>query len=335
MLAMMVFRFFCFAMLGCLAAGCRVPSSSTAHSSELHAGAVRLVYNAKGILQELKPDGKTAVIRHEAISNYMPAMTMPFKAKDPAQLAGLQAGDEISFRLLVTEQESWIDQISKTGRTTPVRTESANLTNRAPSATDHHPLLDYNFTNELGQAVSLSQFKGQALAITFFFTRCPIPDFCPRLSKNFEEASRKLAALPAAPENIRAGFALQVIQQKSEQLDATEKRLALSAFAAGLSVEKTTEILKTNGFAVDKLGASLDLLKKQFDKAQEAAKKFAAADTEVQSALGGVGAIVLPPHTRRMPGFRDFGSAGEVDVDSRHSPGMTERFRVRRICGMK
>jgi len=201
MLAMMVFRFFCFAMLGCLAAGCRVPSSSTAHSSELHAGAVRLVYNAKGILQELKPDGKTAVIRHEAISNYMPAMTMPFKAKDPAQLAGLQAGDEISFRLLVTEQESWIDQISKTGRTTPVRTESANLTNRAPSATDHHPLLDYNFTNELGQAVSLSQFKGQALAITFFFTRCPIPDFCPRLSKNFEEASRKLAALPAAPTN--------------------------------------------------------------------------------------------------------------------------------------
>src|ERR1700704_230713 len=53
--------------------------------------------------------------------------------------------------------------------------------------TNRHPLLDYKFTNELGQAVSLGQFKGQALAITFFFTRCPIPDFCPRLSKNFEE----------------------------------------------------------------------------------------------------------------------------------------------------
>src|ERR1700742_594613 len=54
-------------------------------------------------------------------------------------------------------------------------------------------LLDYKFTNELGQAVSVSDFHGQALAITFFFTRCPMPDFCPRLSKNFQEASKKLS----------------------------------------------------------------------------------------------------------------------------------------------
>jgi len=61
--------------------------------------------------------------------------------------------------------------------------------------------MDYQFTNELGQAVSLSQFNGQALAITFFFTRCPIPDYCPRLSKNFAEASQKLSAMPDAPTN--------------------------------------------------------------------------------------------------------------------------------------
>ena len=64
-----------------------------------------------------------------------------------------------------------------------------------------HPLLDYKFTNQLGQAVSLSQFHGQALAISFFFTRCPIPEYCPRLSKNFQEASRKLAARPGGPTN--------------------------------------------------------------------------------------------------------------------------------------
>lgn len=65
----------------------------------------------------------------------------------------------------------------------------------------HHPLRDYPFTNELGQAVTLSSFHGQALALTFFFTRCPVPDFCPRLSRNFAEASRKLSAMPAAPTN--------------------------------------------------------------------------------------------------------------------------------------
>src|SRR5437016_14580043 len=75
---------------------------------------------------------------------------------------------------------------------------SQNATNAAPA---HHPLFDYNFTNESGQAVSLGQFKGQALAITFFFTRCPIPEFCPRLSRNFAQAAHKLSSIPRAPTN--------------------------------------------------------------------------------------------------------------------------------------
>ncbi len=65
--------------------------------------------------------------------------------------------------------------------------------NTAP-VQNKNPLFYYKFTNELGQAVTLSDFNGQALAITFFFTRCPFPNFCPRLSKNFEEASQMLAA---------------------------------------------------------------------------------------------------------------------------------------------
>jgi len=64
-----------------------------------------------------------------------------------------------------------------------------------------HHLLGCKFTNELGQTASLSDFHGQALGITFFFTRCPIPNFCPRLSRNFQEASRKLLATPNAPTN--------------------------------------------------------------------------------------------------------------------------------------
>jgi protein SCO1/2 len=64
-----------------------------------------------------------------------------------------------------------------------------------------NPLFFYKFTNELEQAVSLSDFHGQALAVTFFFTRCPFPNFCPRLSKNFQEASQILAADKTIPTN--------------------------------------------------------------------------------------------------------------------------------------
>jgi len=61
----------------------------------------------------------------------------------------------------------------------------------------------YKFTNELGRAVSLSDFRGSALGITFIFTRCPVPDYCPRLTRNFEEVCRKLSNtnMPQAPTN--------------------------------------------------------------------------------------------------------------------------------------
>lgn len=64
-----------------------------------------------------------------------------------------------------------------------------------------YELLHFQFTNELGQPVSLGDFSGQALAITFFYTRCPLPNYCPRLSKNFQSACQKLAARPDGPTN--------------------------------------------------------------------------------------------------------------------------------------
>lgn len=153
-------------------------------------------FSVSGVIQDLKADGQTVVITHEAIPGYMTAMTMPFKAREPAQLAGRRIGDQISFLFHVTETESWIDQIAKIGQV------AAKTAAAAPEpAKSRHPLMDFNFTNELGQAVSLGSFRGQALAITFFFTRCPVPDYCPRLSRNFEEAAAKLLAQSSAPTN--------------------------------------------------------------------------------------------------------------------------------------
>src|SRR5205085_3486589 len=103
----------------------------------------------------------------------------------------------------VSSTESWIDRIRKDGARSWSQSHAADKAapGTTSTASNRPPLMDYKFTNELGQAVSLSDFRGQALAITFFFTRCPIPDYCPRLSKNFEEASQKLSALPGAPTN--------------------------------------------------------------------------------------------------------------------------------------
>lgn len=160
-------------------------------------------YPAKGVVQEIRTNSQTVVIKHEAISNYMDAMIMPFKVAEPSALANLSPGDEVTFQLHVTETASWVDQIKKTGAMSPPQNKGSSDYEpvMAVKALPGNPLRYYKFTNELGQAVSLNDFRGQALGIIFFYTRCPLPDYCPRLSKNFQEASQKLAAMPNAPTN--------------------------------------------------------------------------------------------------------------------------------------
>lgn len=171
-----------------------------AHSRAQTAAAVR-AFDARGVVLEIKPGDQRVVIRHEAITNYMGAMTMPFPVKDTNVLAGLQRGDQVTFQLHVTDRESWVDHFEKIGTTSLSAVPQESALSKTASTNSEKWLLDYKFTNELGQAVSFHDFHGQALAITFFYTRCPLPEYCPRLSKNFEEASEKLEQMTNAPAN--------------------------------------------------------------------------------------------------------------------------------------
>jgi protein SCO1/2 len=161
------------------------------------------IYSVKGVVKELKPDGRTVVIKHEEIPNYMPAMTMPFEVKEAQELAGLQAGDEVTFRMLVTDTDGWIDQIRKVGASAvePQTRETVRRVRIVDPLKIGDAIPDYPFTNELNQPISLGQFKGQALALTFIFTRCPFPNFCPRMSSNFAEAYKKLSTSPDGATN--------------------------------------------------------------------------------------------------------------------------------------
>ena len=162
------------------------------------------IFSVKGVVRELKPDGRTIVIKHEEIPNYMAAMTMPFEARSTNELTGLKPGDEVSFRLLVTDKDGWIDQITKTGATNvdePPPRETFRRVRFVDPLNIGDAMPDYPFTNELGQAIHLGQFKGQALGLTFIYTRCPLPNFCPRMSINFSDACEKLLAMPNGPKN--------------------------------------------------------------------------------------------------------------------------------------
>lgn len=165
-------------------------------------------FTVKGVIKELQPDGKTAVIRHEAIPGYMQAMTMPFEVRDTNLLRGLKAGDAVSFKLDVTPTDGWIQAITKLAAAAvaptatpapPPAPETMHVSRALQPLDEGDRLPDYHFTNELGETVSLSQFKGQVLAFTFFFTSCPFPEYCPRMTSNFGQAMRELEKMTNAP----------------------------------------------------------------------------------------------------------------------------------------
>ena len=103
-------------------------------------------FAARGVVKELKADGSTILLSHEAITNYMDAMTMPFKVKEPKELTDLRPGDQVSFRLSVSNTESWIDQVVKITAAAPpsppldvfsgVRPSSAAATSASSSGSD-------------------------------------------------------------------------------------------------------------------------------------------------------------------------------------------------------
>ncbi len=161
-------------------------------------------YFATGFVREVRADGSNVVIRHDEIPGFMMAMSMPFTVRDPRELSGINPGDRVTFRLLVTEEDSWIDsvqRISAGAEPEPPAFQHARIVRDVEPLEIGDVMPDYTFTNELGRPVQLSDYRGKVVALTFIFTRCPLPDYCPRIINNFSTVTELLSADATAPTN--------------------------------------------------------------------------------------------------------------------------------------
>jgi protein SCO1/2 len=177
-----------------MAAGCK-PAAQPAPSE----AGTNLTFAVRGVIQQIPEGARRVNVKHEKIPGYMAAMTMDFTVKDTNALAGFAPGDEITFTLVVTDDDDWIENLQRTGRTEQVVPRANPNAGQELSVGDLLP--DYEFTSETGQPVKFSDFRGRALAFTFFFTSCPLPEYCPRMNKNLAEARKLLLADPNAPAN--------------------------------------------------------------------------------------------------------------------------------------
>lgn len=149
-------------------------------------------YPLTGKVVSVEKADRTATIAHDEVPGYMPAMTMPFKIKNEADLEMLKPGDQVTATLIVDDLSSWIE-------ITAIIEGGSSLTPTSvvpgePKPGDEIP--DFGLVNQDGKRIHLSQYKGKALALTFIFTRCPQPDQCTLMSSNFAAVDRELAKAP-------------------------------------------------------------------------------------------------------------------------------------------
>lgn len=154
------------------------------------------VYKLHGKVVSTNSATGEVTLNHDAIPGFMDAMTMPYKLKDPSILTELHAGDIINADVLVSQGNDatvLIDHVVVVAQARPDYKPTTLY--HVPSSGDAVP--DFKLTNEEGRTIHLDQFRGKALLITFIYTRCPLPDFCPLVTRHFAEIDNRLAADPA------------------------------------------------------------------------------------------------------------------------------------------
>ena len=154
----------------------------------------RTTYVLKGRVISKQPATQQLIIDNDDIPGFMPAMTMPYAVKDPEGFERVQPADIIRADLIVGPAgKSWLEHLAVTGK---VAAKSAAESVASPILGIGDMAPDVPLVNQDGKTIRFSQFKGKAVLLTFIYTRCPFPDYCPLLTRQFAIIQKELAKNP-------------------------------------------------------------------------------------------------------------------------------------------
>jgi protein SCO1/2 len=158
-------------------------------------------FTLQGQVQSLDTPRKLVIVKHEEIKNFMPAMTMPYEVQDAKALDNLAPGDLINATLVVFSNGAHLTNIKKVGQA-PLEKPPAEAPN--PTAASGFELLkpgepvpDGSFRDQDGRKRHFREFKGAPVVMTFIYTRCPLPTFCPLMDRHFAALQRSMKDDPA------------------------------------------------------------------------------------------------------------------------------------------
>lgn len=142
-------------------------------------------HEVDGLVVSLDREGARLTVAHRPVPGLMPAMTMPFRVHNPKQLVGIAPGMRVRFRLKQDRDGSWARNI------VPVPPDESGMPKPERTLRPGEPAPDFELTDQTGTPTRLSSLRGKVVAINFVYTRCPVPEVCPRLGAAFAAAHRR------------------------------------------------------------------------------------------------------------------------------------------------
>jgi protein SCO1 len=181
-------------------------------------------YPLRGVITAADATRSEITVSHEEIPGFMGAMTMAFPVHDdPSVVTILRPGDRIEATLVVDGPKFWLEQVltrgfvptpaagGAGGGVTPASLPGTDPNLPAPNKgiAVGEAAPDFTLTDQTGHPVRLSDFRGEPVAVTFVYTRCPVASACPMTMTKFakmnaalaSERSGKLLAVTIDPQN--------------------------------------------------------------------------------------------------------------------------------------
>jgi protein SCO1/2 len=182
-------------------------------------------YELRGQVLRVDPARQDVTIKHEDIPRFMPGMTMSFRVADGRVLEGLQPGDLVRGTLVVRDTDAHLITLERTGFAAVAEPASpAAVSMLSPG----DPVADATFVDQTGALRRFSEWKGHPVAVTFMYTRCPVPNFCPLMDRHFR----------AAQDRIRSNPSLQDVRLLSVSFDPErDTPQTLKQHAAGVQAD--------------------------------------------------------------------------------------------------
>lgn len=150
-------------------------------------------YHLVGTVISIDTAHGSANIDGQEVPGFMAAMAMPYPVHDSKALAALSPGDQITADIVVTDTDSYLENIVVTKKAA----SPANTTGPSHSPQPGEKVPDFALINQDGKRIRLRSYQGEVLLVTFIYTRCPFPTFCPLVSRNFAQIYAQLRNDPA------------------------------------------------------------------------------------------------------------------------------------------